>query len=68
MRPNISPALNMITVRYAQALPEIKFSVASPGEIVPRKFAATDMNRHPGELTVTEGTDSIVPLATLDAG
>ena len=52
-------ALNMITVRYAQALPAIKFNVATPGEIANRKFAATDMNRHTGELTVTEGTDSI---------
>ncbi|MEO3802177.1 SDR family oxidoreductase [Nonomuraea sp. B1E8] len=58
-------ALNMITVRYAQALPEIKFNVATPGEVANRKFAATDMNRHTGELTVTEGTDSIVRLATV---
>ncbi|MEO3890727.1 SDR family NAD(P)-dependent oxidoreductase [Nonomuraea sp. B5E05] len=57
-------ALNMITVRYAQALPQIKFNVATPGEVANRKFAATDMNRHTGELTVTEGTDSIVRLAT----
>lgn len=60
-------ALNMITVRYAQALPEIKFNVATPGEVANRKFAATDMNHHTGQLTVTEGTDSIVRLATLDA-
>jgi NAD(P)-dependent dehydrogenase (short-subunit alcohol dehydrogenase family) len=60
-------ALNMITVRYAQALPTIKFNVATPGEIANHKFAATDMNRHTGELTVTEGTDSIVRLATIDA-
>jgi NAD(P)-dependent dehydrogenase (short-subunit alcohol dehydrogenase family) len=60
-------ALNMITVRYAQALPDIKFNVATPGEIANHKFAATDMNRHTGELTVTEGTDSIVRLATIDA-
>ncbi|MFG1624198.1 SDR family NAD(P)-dependent oxidoreductase [Kribbella sp. NPDC049227] len=60
-------ALNMITVRYAQALPNIKFNVATPGEVANRKFAATDMNRHTGELTVTEGTDSIIRLATLDA-
>ncbi|MEO3796700.1 SDR family oxidoreductase [Nonomuraea sp. B10E15] len=58
-------ALNMITVRYAQALPQIKFNVATPGEVANRKFAATDMNRHTGELTVTEGTDSIVRLATV---
>jgi len=60
-------ALNMITVRYAQALPEIKFNVATPGEVANRKFAATDMNNHTGQLTVTEGTDSIVRLATLAA-
>ena len=60
-------ALHMITVRYAQALPAIKFNVATPGEVANHKFAATDMNRHTGELTVTEGTDPIVRLATLDA-
>ncbi|MEV5721121.1 SDR family NAD(P)-dependent oxidoreductase [Amycolatopsis mediterranei] len=61
-------ALNMITVRYAQALPHIKFNLATPGEIANHTFAATDMNGHTGQLTVTEGTDSIVALATLDAG
>jgi NAD(P)-dependent dehydrogenase (short-subunit alcohol dehydrogenase family) len=60
-------ALNMVTVRYAQALPHIKFNVATPGEVASRKFAATDMNNHTGELTVTEGTDSIIRLATIDA-
>jgi NAD(P)-dependent dehydrogenase (short-subunit alcohol dehydrogenase family) len=60
-------ALNMITVRYAQALPDIKFNVATPGEVANRAFAATDMNNHTGRLTVTEGTDSIVKLATIDA-
>jgi NAD(P)-dependent dehydrogenase (short-subunit alcohol dehydrogenase family) len=59
-------ALHMITVRYAQALPAIKFNVTTPGEVANRKFAATDMNRHTGQLTVTEGTDSIVRLATID--
>jgi NAD(P)-dependent dehydrogenase (short-subunit alcohol dehydrogenase family) len=60
-------ALNMIAVRYAQALPKIKFNVATPGEVAHRKFAATDMNNHTGELTVTEGTDSIAKLAMIDA-
>jgi NAD(P)-dependent dehydrogenase (short-subunit alcohol dehydrogenase family) len=60
-------ALNMITVRYAQAFPNIKFNIAIPGEIANRKFAATDMNNHTGQLTVTEGTDSIVKLAMIDA-
>jgi NAD(P)-dependent dehydrogenase (short-subunit alcohol dehydrogenase family) len=60
-------ALNMLTVRYAQALPEIKFNAITPGEVANRKFAATDMNRHTGQLTVTEGTDSIIGLATIPA-
>ncbi|MEV7803010.1 SDR family NAD(P)-dependent oxidoreductase [Microbispora sp. NPDC088329] len=60
-------ALNMITVRYAQALPEIRFNVVTPGEVANHKFTATDMNNHTGQLTVTEGTDPIVELATLGA-
>jgi NAD(P)-dependent dehydrogenase (short-subunit alcohol dehydrogenase family) len=60
-------ALNMVTVRYAQALPEIKFNIAAPGEIANHKWAATDMNQHTGQLTATEGTDSIVKLAMIDA-
>ena len=62
---SLKAALNKITVRYAQALPKIKFNIATPGEIANRKFAATDMNDHTGELTVTEGTDSIVKLAMI---
>ncbi|MGW2156746.1 SDR family NAD(P)-dependent oxidoreductase [Nonomuraea sp. NPDC001699] len=57
-------ALNMITVRYAQALPRIRFNAVTPGETANHTFAATDMNHHTGRLTVTEGTDSIVGLAT----
>lgn len=61
-------ALNMITVRYAQALPDIKFNMITPGEVANHKYTATDMNHHTGQLTVTEGTDPIVKLATIDAG
>jgi NAD(P)-dependent dehydrogenase (short-subunit alcohol dehydrogenase family) len=57
-------ALNMITVRYAQAVPTVKFNAVTPGETANRTFAATDMNHHTGQLTVTEGTDSIIRLAT----
>lgn len=60
-------ALNMITVRYAQALPDIKFNAITPGEVANHKFTATDMNNHTGQLTVTEGTDPIVELAMLGA-
>ncbi|GAA4205847.1 SDR family NAD(P)-dependent oxidoreductase [Actinocatenispora rupis] len=58
-------ALNMLTVRYARALPDVKVNAATPGEVANHTFAATDMNGHRGTLTVTEGTDSIVRLATL---
>ncbi|WP_350276216.1 SDR family NAD(P)-dependent oxidoreductase [Kribbella sp. HUAS MG21] len=58
-------AANMVTVRYAQALPGIKFNAVTPGETEKKTFAATDMNNHMGQLTVTEGTDSIVRLATI---
>ncbi|NUT93922.1 MAG: SDR family NAD(P)-dependent oxidoreductase [Saccharothrix sp.] len=60
-------ALNMITVRYAQAFPDIKFNAVTPGEVANGKFAATDMNNHMGQLTVTEGTDPFIQLATLGA-
>jgi NAD(P)-dependent dehydrogenase (short-subunit alcohol dehydrogenase family) len=60
-------ALNMLTVRYAQALPEIKFNALTPGEVANHTFTATDMNNHTGQLTVTEGSDPIVELATLGA-
>ncbi|WP_238175048.1 SDR family NAD(P)-dependent oxidoreductase [Kribbella pratensis] len=58
-------ALNMLTVRYAQALPTIKFNAITPGETAKHTFAATDMNNHKGQLTVTEGTDVIIRMATL---
>ena len=59
-------ALNMITVRYAQALPAIKFNAVAPGELANGRFAATDMNgRTGGGLTVTEASDPIIELATL---
>jgi NAD(P)-dependent dehydrogenase (short-subunit alcohol dehydrogenase family) len=58
-------ALNMITFRYAQALPAIKFNAVIPGEIANGRFPATDMSRHTGELTVTEGSDPIIEVATL---
>ncbi|RJL33073.1 SDR family NAD(P)-dependent oxidoreductase [Bailinhaonella thermotolerans] len=60
-------ALNMITIRYAQAFPEIKFNALTPGEVANHKFAATDMNNHRGQLTAAEGSDPIVKLATLGA-
>ncbi|WP_431964597.1 hypothetical protein [Nocardia sp. bgisy134] len=60
-------ALNMITIRYAQALPEIRFNGLTPGEVANRKYTATDINNHTGQLTVTEGSDPIIELATIGA-
>lgn len=51
-------ALTMLTTQYAKALPDIRVNAADPG------YTATDLNGHSGPQTVTEGTDSIVALAT----
>lgn len=53
-------ALNMITSQYSRALPGIQINAADPG------YTATDFNNHMGHQTLTEGTDAIVHLATLD--
>ncbi|MDQ2960485.1 MAG: SDR family NAD(P)-dependent oxidoreductase [Candidatus Dormibacteraeota bacterium] len=54
-------AVNMLTVQYAKAFPAVRFNVVDPG------YTATDLNRHRGTQTVTEGTDAIVRMATLGA-
>lgn len=55
-------ALTMLTTQYARALPAIRINAADPG------YTATDLNGNSGPQTVTEGTDSIVQLATEKAG
>lgn len=58
-------ALNMLTVQYARAfrrapdLSHVKINCAVPG------FTATDMNRHRGTRSVTDGARIIVALARL---
>lgn len=54
-------AVTMLTLRYAQLLPEIRVNAADPG------YTATDLNGHAGYQSVHEGTDAIVELATLGA-
>ncbi|MFD5113575.1 SDR family NAD(P)-dependent oxidoreductase [Streptomyces sp. NPDC058391] len=54
-------AVNMLTVQYAEALPEFKINAADPG------YTATDLNDHRGTKTVQEGADIIVRLATIGA-
>jgi NAD(P)-dependent dehydrogenase (short-subunit alcohol dehydrogenase family) len=54
-------ALNMVTSQFAKAYPEIRINVVDPG------YTATDLNANHGTQTVTEGTDAIVAMATIDA-
>src|SRR5690606_4890347 len=53
-------AVTMLTVQYAKALPAFRINAADPGP------TATDLNGHRGFQTVSEGTDVIVKLATID--
>lgn len=60
--PVSKSALNMLTVQYANGIPDVRFNMADPG------FTATDLNHHQGSQTVTEGTDAIVELAVASPG
>lgn len=62
MYPTSKAALNMLTVQYANGIPDVRFNLADPG------FTSTDLNHHQGTQTVTEGTDAIVELATASPG
>ena len=52
-------AVVTLTVQYAKSLPGMRVNASDPG------YTATDLNRHSGHQTVTEGTDATVALATL---
>ncbi|MEV0332020.1 SDR family NAD(P)-dependent oxidoreductase [Nocardia sp. NPDC050717] len=58
--PSTKAALNMLTVMYASELDTMKVNAVDPG------YTATDLNGHSGFQTVTEGTDAIVAMATVD--
>jgi NAD(P)-dependent dehydrogenase (short-subunit alcohol dehydrogenase family) len=62
MYPVSKAALNMLTVQYANGIPDVRFNLADPG------FTATDLNHHQGTQSVTEGTDAIVEFATTSPG
>jgi NAD(P)-dependent dehydrogenase (short-subunit alcohol dehydrogenase family) len=51
-------ALNMLTVKYAEAYPAMRINVADPGG------TGTDIMDHLGAQTVAEGSEAIVRLAT----
>ena len=57
--PASKVAVNMITVQYAKALPEIRINAVEPG------FTATYLNRGKGRQTVEQGAEVIVRMATV---
>jgi NAD(P)-dependent dehydrogenase (short-subunit alcohol dehydrogenase family) len=52
-------AVNMLTVRYAQAYPRMRINSVDPG------YTATDLNGHSGTQTVEQGAEIIVRMARL---
>ncbi|PVE11943.1 SDR family oxidoreductase [Streptomyces scopuliridis] len=55
--PASKAALNMVTVQYAKALPDMRINAVEPG------YTATDLNAHSGTQTVEEGAEIIVRMA-----
>ncbi|MFE5463177.1 SDR family oxidoreductase [Nocardia sp. NPDC056564] len=55
--PASKTAVNMITVQYAKALPNIRINAVEPG------YTATDLNSHSGTQTVAQGAEIIVRMA-----
>jgi NAD(P)-dependent dehydrogenase (short-subunit alcohol dehydrogenase family) len=57
--PASKAAVNMITVQYAKAFPEMRINAVEPG------YTATDLNQHLGTQTVEEGAEVIVRMAQI---
>ncbi|POX56237.1 short-chain dehydrogenase [Streptomyces sp. Ru71] len=57
--PASKTAVNMITVQYAKAFPQMRINAVEPG------FTATDLNGNTGTQTVEEGAEIIVRMAQL---
>jgi NAD(P)-dependent dehydrogenase (short-subunit alcohol dehydrogenase family) len=55
--PASKAAVNMITVQYAKAFPDMRINAVEPG------YTATDLNRHSGTQTVEQGAEIIVRMA-----
>ncbi|MET7942646.1 SDR family oxidoreductase [Streptomyces sp. NPDC005302] len=55
--PASKTAVNMITVQYAKAFPDIRINAVEPG------FTATDLNGNTGVQTVEQGAEIIVRMA-----
>jgi NAD(P)-dependent dehydrogenase (short-subunit alcohol dehydrogenase family) len=57
--PASKTAVNMVTVQYAKAFPNMRINAVEPG------FTATDLNGQSGTQTVEEGAEIIVRMAQL---
>ena len=55
--PASKAAVNMVTVQYAKAFPNIRVNAVEPG------YTATDLNHHNGIQTVEQGAEIIVRMA-----
>jgi NAD(P)-dependent dehydrogenase (short-subunit alcohol dehydrogenase family) len=55
--PASKTAINMITVQYAKAFPDMRINAADPG------FTKTDLNGNTGTQTVEQGAEIIVRMA-----
>jgi NAD(P)-dependent dehydrogenase (short-subunit alcohol dehydrogenase family) len=55
--PASKAAVNMVTVQYAKAFPNIRINAVDPG------FTKTDLNGNTGTQTVAQGADIIVRMA-----
>jgi NAD(P)-dependent dehydrogenase (short-subunit alcohol dehydrogenase family) len=55
--PASKAAVNMVTVQFAKAFPNMRINSVEPG------FTATDLNGHRGAQTVEEGAEIIVKMA-----
>ena len=55
--PASKAAVNMLTVQYAKAFPQMRINCVEPG------YTATDLNGHSGTQTVEQGVEIIVRMA-----
>ncbi|MFI8987989.1 SDR family NAD(P)-dependent oxidoreductase [Streptomyces antimycoticus] len=55
--PASKATVNMLTVQYAKAFPQMRINAVEPG------YTATDLNAHTGHQTVEEGAEIIVRMA-----
>jgi NAD(P)-dependent dehydrogenase (short-subunit alcohol dehydrogenase family) len=60
--PASKAAVNMITVQFAKAFPNMRINAVEPG------YTATDLNGHTGTQTVEQGAEIIVRMAQLGPG